>query len=285
MIKQLVKEGFEKQAKILEKYVLNSIWITTKPSDEAKFKLGESKIGGSPHLPPDFQWPKWGDKPLAFLAQFNLEHVSSYDAQSLLPPSGMLYFFHEGGNDVWGFDPKDKDGFRVVHYPGDVSGLKAVPLPDSLEKDGMIFGPCKLTFEKTKSYPLGEYLDALDEQVSFEGEKTRDAFDDIVFQYYEESNGPNHKLFGYPDLIQGEIFLEAQLVSNGLYCGDASGYRDPRAKELEKGVKDWMLLFQIDTDDNADMMWGDAGTVYYVIKKEDLRNRNLGAAWSTFQCY
>ncbi|MDR2529672.1 MAG: DUF1963 domain-containing protein [Synergistaceae bacterium] len=281
LLKRLVKGGFEKQAKILEKYALDSIWITTEPRDEAKFKLGESKIGGNPHLPADFQWPEFYSKSLGFLAQLNLEHVSPYDAQGLLPASGMLYFFHEGGIEAWGFDPKDKGAFQVVYYLGDISELKVTPNPAG-DEDNLVFAPCGLTFKKTKSYPLGEYLETLNERMSFEGKKS-DEFDDIVYEY-EDSKGPNHKLFGYPDLIQGEIFLESQLVSNRLYCGDESGYHDPRAKELKKGVKDWMLLFQLDTDDNANMMWGDMGTVYYTIRKEDLKDRKFDAAWSVFQC-
>jgi len=53
--------------------------------------------------------------------------------------------------------------------------------------------------------------------------------------------------------------LECQLVTNGLYLGDLSGYKDPRRKELEPGADDWTLLIQIDSDDKAKMMWGDGG--------------------------
>jgi hypothetical protein len=38
---------------------------------------------------------------------------------------------------------------------------------------------------------------------------------------------PAHHLGGYPDPIQGEdMELDCQLASNGLYCGDESGYND-----------------------------------------------------------
>ena len=85
------------------------------------------------------------------------------------------------------------------------------------------------------------------------------------------------------DLLIEIVFLY-WLASNGLYCGDASGYHDPRAKELGPGRSEWQLLLQLDTDDNAEMMWGDAGTLYFWIKRADLANRNFADCWMIFQC-
>ena len=43
------------------------------------------------------------------------------------------------------------------------------------------------------------------------------------------------------------------------------------------------LLAQIDTDDAADMMWGDVGTLYWLIRPEDLAARNFEASSFTAQ--
>ena len=126
----LREKGYGKEAAILESRALDSIVMKTSKSDEDKFMLGESKIGGVPHLPAEFEWDMFGNSPLAFVAQINLEQASKYDPQELLPKTGMLYFFHEGGDAVWGFDPKDKGGFRVVYYNGDTLQLNVTPLPD-----------------------------------------------------------------------------------------------------------------------------------------------------------
>jgi len=69
-----------------------------------------------------------------------------------------------------------------------------------------------------------------------------------------------------------------------LYCGNETGYNDSRAKELELGVTDWMLLFQIDSDPNAGMFWGDQGRVYFVIKKQDVVDSDFNNAWALLQC-
>ncbi|MCL2827921.1 MAG: YwqG family protein [Oscillospiraceae bacterium] len=264
---KLLEKGYEKQVEILERLALDCIILKTSKSKDEEFSLGESKIGGFPQLPPNFEWPKFNSKPLAFLAQLNLEQIAKYDTQKLLPATGMLYFFHEGGEKVWGFDPKDKGGFKVAYYDGDMSELTNIPLPNDLE-DYLKFSPCKLEFSCGKSYPIDLY--GLD-----------DEFFDTITEYLE---GTINKLFGYPDLIQGDIFLESQLVTNGLYCGSPAGYNNPKAKDLEQGASEWVLLFQLDSDDNANMMWGDVGRIYFTIKKQDLKNKAFDASWSSFQC-
>jgi len=64
---------------------------------------------------------------------------------------------------------------------------------------------------------------------------------------------------------------QTQLVANGLYCGDESGYQDPKAKELESDAAAWNLLLQIDSDDCTGWMWGDSGTVYFWIRGQAVR--------------
>jgi uncharacterized protein YwqG len=78
--------------------------------------------------------------------------------------------------------------------------------------------------------------------------------------------------------------LECQLVTHGLYCGDATGYRDPRAETLRPGAADWRLLLQIDSDEHAGMMWGDVGRIYYWMREEDLAAAAWDTAWLILQC-
>ena len=283
----LAKKGFGKQADILRRHAIRHIQMTTSLSAEAKFKLGESKIGGCPHLPADFQWPLHDGKPLAFLAQFELKTIARYDRHHRLPAKGILYFFH-AGNDVWGFDPRDRSGFRVIHLPGDPARLNVTPVPPGLKKEGLFFYPCKLKFTQKLSYPTDRaFSTSLFDETSFENDDARREFQEILDEWNDDKpNEPRHMLFGYPDLIQGDsMYLASQLVSNGFYCGHTTEHNDPRAKELEKGAGDWTLLFQIDTDENPGIMWGDCGIIYFNIRKDDLQKRNFDAAWAILQCY
>src|SRR5262245_17272537 len=70
-------------------------------------------------------------------------------------------------------------------------------------------------------------------------------------------------LGGYPDQIQGDMMLECALVSAGLYCGDASAYRDPRLPAFRKHAREWRLILQVPSAEGAGMMWGDLGYLYY----------------------
>jgi uncharacterized protein YwqG len=98
-------------------------------------------------------------------------------------------------------------------------------------------------------------------------------------------DAPNHQLLGWPDQIQGDMRLECQLVTNGLYCGDSSGYEDPRAEELEPGAVDWRLLFQLGSDEEGlGVMWGDVGRLYYWIREQDLVAQRFDTAWTILQC-
>ena len=92
-------------------------------------------------------------------------------------------------------------------------------------------------------------------------------------------------MFGHPDSIQDDMQLECQLVTNGLYCGDPSGYDDPRTASLEKGKYDWRLLLQIDSDENLNTVWGDDGRIYYWIRDQDLKEGNFDNTWLLLQCY
>jgi uncharacterized protein YwqG len=99
-----------------------------------------------------------------------------------------------------------------------------------------------------------------------------------------KGSGVQHQLLGHSNNIQGDMQLEAQLVTNGLYCGDERGYQDPRRRALEKGADQWQLLLQLDSDDGAKMMWGDAGMLYFWIRRDDLRAGRFDKVWMAFQC-
>ena len=116
-------------------------------------------------------------------------------------------------------------------------------------------------------------------------EKQQTVFDAIVYEYLEHDK-PMHQLLGQPVPIQSDNMpLECQLVSNGLYCGDGTGYNDPRAEKFQDGAKDWVLLAMIDSDERAGWMWGDGGCLYFWIRRDDLRARRFENVWMVSQGY
>ncbi|MDS3859540.1 DUF1963 domain-containing protein [Thermosynechococcaceae cyanobacterium BACA0444] len=50
------------------------------------------------------------------------------------------------------------------------------------------------------------------------------------------------------------------------------------------GATEWQLLFQLDSDDNATMMWGDMGRLYFWCRESDIQAQNFDQAWMILQC-
>jgi uncharacterized protein YwqG len=232
-------------------------------------------MGGVPDLPKGVQWFKEKNgKSLSFIAQINLEESAPFDQKKQLPAKGLLYFFYSATQEAWGFDYKDKDKFKVFYYDGDPQQLERAVFPGDLDTMSM-FRPCKLSFSPSLSLP-GWEEEYVKKRLT---DKESDQYMEVI-----ETGAETNKLFGYSDNIQAPMELECQLVTNGLYAGDASGYEDPRAKKLEKGAANWILLFQGESKDDAGMMWGDVGRLYFWIKKDDLKNKRFDKCWLILQC-
>ena len=116
-------------------------------------------------------------------------------------------------------------------------------------------------------------------------DEEEDCYDDFAREYRQLfAHGPtSHQFFGHSANIQGDMQLEAQLVTNGLYCGDGTDYDDPRAATLAETADQWQLLLQLDSDERIEM-WGDSGMLYYWIRRDDLVAGDFSRIWMTLQC-
>ena len=266
--------GLEAKFHLFKPLIRSKIDIELIPSNDEMLKIGRSKFGGRPDLENGVVWPKTNlNKSLSFIAQLNCGEISLFDNESLLPGEGLISFFYCADQEAWGFDPKDKDRFKIL-YTKNISGLKRVDFPKDLEEHS-IFPPNELEFDNSLSLPGWEH-DSIDDILS----------DDETDNYIKISSGCENQILGYADCVQGPMELECQLVTNGLYCGDPSGHNDPRRQALENGKEDWVLLLQIDSDDDNDgMMWGDMGKLYYWIRKQDLREQDFDSGWFILQCH
>lgn len=288
---KLSKKGLGGFFEKLEPEIRKSIKIQLTDVDSTT--PGTSRIGGTPDLPPEFEWPSalyekaikkfFGlgkstktkeEKPMSFIAQLNLSELQGMEVSLDLPSSGMLYFFYDSDQSVWGFDPKDESKFKVFFYSGDLNKLKNESFPENLNEEGKFTGT-NVKFNSEISLPSTD--SELYEELS---DSDQDWFFD-EFYPDEEIN----KIGGYSDTIQGDMELECELVTNGLYCGDPSGYNDPKAKELEPNAKNWRLLLQIDSNEKLEMMWGDSGRLYFWIRQQDLEEANFQKSWMCLQCY
>lgn len=266
--------GLQQYFELFKPLFCTRIDIDLVPGDEDAIAIGASKFGGQPDLPVDTTWPATDDGlSLSFIAQVNLQEVLNIHPQgTLLPSAGLLSFFYGAEAEAWGFDPADRNKFRVFYHE-DISNLSRIKSPVALPGE-YIYIPNSLKFRSTIALPGIEHnmvMKALKKE--------------HLNSYNSIAIGPESHLLGYAGCIQNAMELQCQLVTNDLYCGDSRGYNDPRAKELEVGTDDWLLLLQVGDEEKADMMWGDAGRLYFWIKKQDLAAKKFENAWCILQCH
>ncbi|MGW6547503.1 YwqG family protein [Streptomyces massasporeus] len=241
------------------------------------------RLGGRPRLPAGVEWPAWeGHGPLSLIASIDCGALPVQALDIDLPESGTLLFFYfdgqldDGDALVLAEDRDSWAGARVLHVPADDTGperetpedLKPYPVvPLTARVEMTVAEPWHPRMRDTfaPGAPLGqrydhpvcaqEFLDALWE------------LDDTV----------GHQVGGHAHSIQNPVEIEiAEAALGGEVPRD-----DPR---LSDEAGDFVLLAQFDSDAAADMMWGDCGTLYWLIRPRDLVERRFDRAMFTWQC-
>ena len=235
-------------------------YIKIELTDNNKPIWWQSKFGGFPYMPKDFDYPKNNDgEYLYLLAQINFAEVPKIEG---LPEKGILQFYI-GTDDLYGcnFDsPTVQENFRVVYFP-DVS-LEEKDLITNfeflipVEEDySPIQGFCAISF-RINYAPIS----ASDYQFNFfEISDDDDKFD----EYWDTFYSAGHKILGYPCFTQ----------------------EDPRIDSSED--EPYILLFQIDSDSNengCDILWGDNGIANFFIKQSDLAKLNFSEVIYNWDC-
>ena len=356
--KDLTDRGFGALAEKMEKLTKPTIRVTTRRAREENFRLGQSKIGGLCHLPPDFQWPIFDGDPLSFIAQINLEELPRCPEAAALPDKGILYFFYADNSMAFGYSPEDKGAAVVHYYGGDPLRLKPTEKAPG-ENDITVydtgeifrFKPCSVTFETALEMPGSPELIDMDELLAEVDPARRAEAEEIIIKHMygsdedddedgreaedadddggEDDDGP---LVFTPDQCQPldpqtrQAYLDdpatAEMLNKlsehaskalreaGLMAEDS----DEVPLTGKKGMKAFMKITEMlncDSDfrhmlglgdappprgepeddgrdpgrDDADMMWGDLGTLYFTIKKDDLAAGNFDRIWFSFQCH
>lgn len=239
----------------------------------------QSYIGGVPRTAATFEWPVKEDRALYFIAQLDLAEINNTQRVSWLPTRGRLLFFYDSEGFPWGFDPADRGGWQVI-YDNSTGALNPVQPPASLKPAYGIAGTQYLSATDFTSLPDTQRVDFFALDVS---DEVADHYCEQVDQLYGDS--PRHQVGGYPYPVQNDTMEdECQLVSGGVYCGNPQGYESEEAEVLRQETNDWRLLFQIDSDDDIDLMWGDSGLLYFWIRERDAQRQDFSKVWTIMQC-
>jgi len=237
-------------------------FIRVKPQPARACKPWESKIGGAPYLPAGGQLPLGPDgDPLYFLGQINFAEIPALEP---FPNKGLVQFFISD-DDLYGMDIDEwekQETFRVVFYPEvhqeEVSLQKVAPetrdyelLPHHPETEH------PLQFELAEEYaPITDYR-------FFEhfGQNFFEQFGEeewtLTDEYGKAVNPQGHKIGGYAYFTQD----------------------DPRSS-----ADPLLLLFQLDSDEMMDLMWGDMGVGHFFIRESDLRAGNFSRVRYDWDC-
>ncbi|MBL9213586.1 MAG: DUF1963 domain-containing protein [Opitutaceae bacterium] len=179
---------------------------------------------------------------------------------------------------MWGFDPKDLGGWRVLYSADDRSSFIEHPAPAELAAE-YVYKPKPVLPHRIELLPDSQSLP----RTSFDWNRDGDAYIELRSAAFEGSH--HHQMLGYPSPVQNaDMELECQLASNGIYVGNPEGYQDPRVPELKLGADEWKLLLQLDSDDDTGWMWGDVGTLYFWVRESDARRCDFTKVWMIFQC-
>jgi uncharacterized protein YwqG len=270
-----IEAGLSRLVKDIDLVSRPSIRLFTTPVAESSLRIGTSKLGGVPDLPPGLTWPQWKDLPQSFIAQIHLDDIRPYDTNRLLPQSGMFWFFYDAQQQTFGADSTDLGGWRVL-FSNDLTALQRVSAPAKLPASSQ-FQACSLNFASEITLSQQPQLELSNFDWTDAEQK---AYETLLSTFPNPADhaAVHHRLLGNPDTIQDDMRLECQLASHGI-----TDINDPRAAGVSKGAMDWQLLLQIDSDERAGMRWGNTGMLYYWIRSADLQMHRFDTTWLVLQ--
>jgi uncharacterized protein YwqG len=237
-------------------------------------------------------WPEWeGEGSLNFVASIDCGRLPADAFDIPLPDCGTLLFFYFDSDSgyfdpqypprsvkVW--DPESLAGARVIFIPAgtpvteratpaDIEPYDLVPLTAK----PVLTGP-----DWTNPDFQAACQDLSDEDRAFLAKyDSGDAFNDA---WSKLMPSPRHQLGGHAFPAQDSVEFDVAQAQLGV----RSPFDAPTLRALREEGQHWTLLAQIDSDDQAGMMWGDVGRLYWLIRPEDLSARNFEASSFTSQC-
>lgn len=238
-------------------------YIEIRPTNNHKPTLWQSKFGGFPYLPKNFEYPKNdnGDY-LYLLAQFHLAEVPKLEG---LPEKGILQFYisddwlndcdnnhiYDGKYD----EPIIKNEYKVVYFSEikfsnqelitDFSFLPSTEKSSLLKEASCIeftinYLPISIDDYQFNIFKLEDYKDRDKEEIYWQ----------IFREYNDKFNARGHKLLGYPFCFNEDIRA---------YLPD----------------RDYILLFQMDSfirKKGFSIRWKEMGICNFFIRQSNLKN-------------
>lgn len=257
-------------------------------------ELVAAQLGGAPMLPIN-TWPVWpGHGPLSHIISLDCSKLAPLLPRLGLPESGLLSFFYFDGQfddhraTVGSWDATTQAGSRTLWFDADAqTPPELAPVLTQPPTGLKPFPAIPLTPIPTLTWPIWEHVElrrlwaahGLEQPMPGVPPEPVDALYDAIRQRH---NGhPSHQVGGHA--LPEQSAVEMDLAAAALHRSGVAeiDYESPEFEAHERG---WKLLLQVDTDDDADMMWGDVGKLYFLIQPADLEAGNFGDVGFTWQC-
>jgi hypothetical protein len=289
----LLNAGFDQQAAAeLTSVARPALRLVPVECPPGGLPVGASHFGGMPDVPPEFEWPYFEGVPQRFLVQLDLAALPTVEGAvpfapttSVLPNTGWLLFFVEAGQGLWGDKHAPGGCFRVLWVQRPLGDLRrAIPPARSLAAPD---------FQRldTNAMSALEFRPAIDlpshDDDLMSGLPTVRLLQRTGFRMVErlqtaerelgsivQHPGVYHHLHGHPNTIQSCIREECVCTGGADPCpgrGDAA---------------DWELLLELYSqwyEPGPAWAWGDGGSLYFMMHREDLVSRRFDEARMEFQ--
>lgn len=218
---------------------------------------GGSALGGTPLLPPGFEWPCREEEELTCLARVRLDELPP----SSLPAHGTLVvFFALGARED---EVPDDASCRIVVVP-DAAGLvqpdQTAPLP---EVHVAVSTELTLPTEPV-SAETGDEVEAWTEL-----RRRLAALQGVELEELSDDYHALHRVLGYPDVFDTDMALDAARAHRGIDPDALELYADPSPVELA-AAGEWTLLLQLSGDDELGLSFGGLERLLVWIRDEDL---------------
>lgn len=248
-----------------------AILLRTQKSDDSAIPLGATKIAGVPDLPEGTDWPKHANgKPLAFLAQLNMEEVHKVGSPfPALPSHGILSLFS-----AWGwleegdYDPQPPQrgwetqaGWTVALHSA-AEGLQRCDVPEDVNSfpgAAADLIPVLLLPNHRQEPPVAAL--GWDIQLLRRFDRMQSDYRAILWHRYLK----NMNDFASCHLLGGYALFQQEYPEN----------------LLNKGLS---MFMQIGSDDRTDMCWGDGGELAFYADEKALSEGRIERAWCEHQC-
>jgi len=236
----------------------------------------DSKFGGTPYLPPGFEYPHNKNihsekNPLKLLCQLNFAQLPQLLG---FPAEGILQFYipFEDSEDIYGIDfdhPTRQDSWRVVYHRQIIKERARLQDPPFFADEDAYFpfsGEFALKMEQAlmpiipSDYSWEDFFQNVLESSAI-GQVLKDKYneDDVREALLElDPDSAGHRVGGYPFFTQGDP-------------REYSNYKDHS-----------VLLLQIDSE--GEIIWGDVGVATFLITPDALMRSDFSEVHYYWDC-